>query len=277
VWPREASCRLVVQYDHHIKEAVLRSERERGVSTRLPTSTIPFSIARSAAPVRTQVEQYIRQAILSGQFRPGARLIERELRGLLGVSRTSLREALRQLEERGLVQNVPQKGLVVATVTPEEADEISQVRGALAGLAGRLFTERANRNQRVALQEALYAFEGALQSGDLPAVITAKDHFSTVILEGAGNHTMKSILIPLEDRIALLRYRALAQSGCATQSLEEMRLILAAVLAGDSDGAAQGCVEHAQAWAAWTTFQTFQPQEAASGAESLSMRGVTSS
>jgi DNA-binding GntR family transcriptional regulator len=80
-----------------------------------------FSIARSAAPVRTQVEQYIRQAILSGQFRPGARLIEQELRGLLGVSRTSLREALRQLEERGLVQNIPQKGIVVSTMTPEEA------------------------------------------------------------------------------------------------------------------------------------------------------------
>jgi DNA-binding GntR family transcriptional regulator len=227
------------------------------MTTHLPDSTMPFAISRSAAPVRSQVEQYLRQAILSGQFRPGARLVERELHGLLGVSRTSLREALRQLEECGLVQNIPQKGLVVATITPEEAEEISQVRSALAGLAGRLFTERASSRQRAALQEALYTFERVVQSGDLPAIIAAQDHFSAVLLEGAGNLTIKSILTSLKDRILLVRHRALAQPGWRIQTLGEMRHILAAVLAGDRDRAAQ-------------------LQEAASGAESLNMKGITS-
>jgi DNA-binding GntR family transcriptional regulator len=126
----EVSSRYVVQYDHIIKEAVLSSERERGVSTQLPTQTISVAIVRSATPVRTQVDQYLQQSILSGQFRPEARLIERKLRGLLGVSLISPREALRQLEEHGLVQNTPQKGFVVATMTPEEVECISQQEAA---------------------------------------------------------------------------------------------------------------------------------------------------
>jgi DNA-binding transcriptional regulator YhcF (GntR family) len=129
-WPRGVSSRLVVQYDHLIKEAALSSERERGVSTQLPTQTISVAIVRSAAPVRTQVAQYLRRSILGGQFSPEARLIERELRGMLGVSLTSPREALRQLEECGLVQNTPQKGLVAATMTPAEVEGSLQQQAA---------------------------------------------------------------------------------------------------------------------------------------------------
>ena len=61
------------------------------MSAPLPGSSQQFAIARSAAPVRMQIEYRLRQAILTGHFQPGARLIERELRELLGVSRTSLR------------------------------------------------------------------------------------------------------------------------------------------------------------------------------------------
>src|SRR5579885_3504051 len=102
-----------------------------------------FPISHIAAPVREQVGARLRQAIVTGHFQPGARLIERELCTLLGVSRTSLREALRQLESDGLVVNIPHKGLVVATMTREEAEEIYQVRAAMEGLAGRLAALRA--------------------------------------------------------------------------------------------------------------------------------------
>src|SRR5215472_16989961 len=144
------------------------------MSSPLPADEATFAITRIAAPIRTQVEQRLRQAILSGHFRPGGRLIERELCTLLGVSRTSLREALRQLEGDGLIVNIPHKGLVVATMTREEADEIFQVRAVVEGLAGRLFAERATDEQRAALQAALTAVETAEQVAVLPALVEAK-------------------------------------------------------------------------------------------------------
>src|SRR5215469_10196351 len=107
-----------------------------------------FAVTRTSAPVRIQVEHRLRHAILTGHFRPGDRLIERELLELLGVSRSSLREALRHLEGHGLVVNIPQKGLVVATMTLEEAAEIYQVRASVEGLAGSLFAEHASIEQQ---------------------------------------------------------------------------------------------------------------------------------
>jgi GntR family transcriptional regulator, trigonelline degradation regulator len=220
------------------------------MSAAIPSSAARFAITRTTAPVRIQIEHHLRQAILTGHFRPGERLIERELLELFGVSRTSLREALRSLEGYGLVINIPQKGVVVATMTAEEAEGIYQVRAAIEGLAGRLFAERASREQQAALQEALASVEVALQSARVPSLVAAKDHFYAVLLSGTNNRTMSAIADSLRDRIAWLRYLTLTQPGRASQSVAEMRQIRAAVLAADCDGASAACVAHVEAAAA---------------------------
>lgn len=230
------------------------------MSIPLPAGEAPFAIARIAAPVRTQVEHHLRQAIISGHFRPGDRLIERELCALLGVSRTSLREALRQLEGDGLVVNIPHKGLVVATMSREEADEIYQVRAVVEGLAGRLFAERATAEQRDALQAALAAVEAAEQSAALLTLVAAKNHFYAVLVGGGDNRTMGAIFQSLQDRIASLRFLTLKQPGRAAQSVAEMRRILVAVLDRDPEAAAQACVAHVEAAAAIAA-QLFQHQQ----------------
>ncbi len=217
------------------------------MSIPLPEDLASFAITRIAAPVRTQVEQRLRRAIISGHFRPGSRLIERELCTLLGVSRTSLREALRQLESDGLVVNIPHKGLVVATMTREEAEEIYQVRAAMEGLAGRLAALRATDEQRAALQSALAAVAAAEQSAALSALVAAKDRFYAVLVEGGANRTLGAILQSLQDRIAMLRYLTLAERGRAAQSVAEMGRILAAVLARDPAAAEEACIAHVEA------------------------------
>lgn len=234
-----------------------------------------FAITRSAAPVRIQIEEYLSREILSGQLLPGTRLIEREICELLQVSRTSLREALRHLEDRGLVQNIPQKGLVVATMTPVEIEEIYQVSGAITAWSARLFTERASSQQRTALQEAVAEFEAALRRGDTRLLADAKGRFSTLLVAGSGNRTMSAIVGNLKDRIALLRYLNLSQLDWSTQSLDQLRRIVAAVLAGDGDGAAQACVEHAQT-AANVAAQAWRRTEAESAAQKLSRKRISS-
>ncbi len=75
------------------------------------------AIPKASAPLRRQVLYELRQSIISGRLNPGKRLVERELISMMGVSRTVIREALRQLESEGLVAIIPNKGPVVRTLT----------------------------------------------------------------------------------------------------------------------------------------------------------------
>ena len=150
---------------------------------------------------------------------------------------------------------------MVATMTPEVAEEIYQVRAAVEGLAGQLFAERASNEHRAALQESLAAVDAAQRSAALPALVAAKDHFYAVLAAGSGNRTMTAIAESLRDRIAWLRYRTLAQPGRASQSAAEMRRILDAVLVQDRAGAAAACIEHVQA-AAVIAAQVLHRQQA---------------
>ena len=209
-----------------------------------------FAISRIAAPIREQVEQRLRQAITGGHFRPGERLIERELCALLGVSRTSLREALRQLEGEGLVVNIPHKGMVVVTMTREEAKEIYQVRAVVEGLAGRLCADQMTEALEAALRGAMKQVEATYKSGSLPALVAAKDQFYQVLLDGCGNRTAGIVLQSLHDRIACLRTLTLAQPGRAAQSVVEMRRILEAILAQDPQAACCACIDHVEQAAA---------------------------
>src|SRR5271167_1412107 len=99
------------------------------------------AIPKSAAPLRKQVLDELRQSIISGRLSPGERLVERELISMMGVSRTVIREALRQLESEGLVAIIPNKGPIVRTLTWEEAQDLYAIRAVLEGLAARLFVE----------------------------------------------------------------------------------------------------------------------------------------
>src|SRR5689334_22743137 len=95
-------------------------------------------IQKFAAPLRQQVDDGLRQAIISGRLAPGARLTERELTEMMGVSRTVIREALRQLESEGLVAIIPHKGPVVRALSLDEARDLYSIRAVLEGFAARL-------------------------------------------------------------------------------------------------------------------------------------------
>ena len=88
------------------------------------------TIRRSAAPLRREVLEALRASIVNGRLAPGARLIERELIGMMGVSRTVIREALRQLEAEGLVDVVPNRGAIVRELTVDEARDLYAIRAA---------------------------------------------------------------------------------------------------------------------------------------------------
>ena len=203
-------------------------------------------VERAPAPIRSRVLDNLRQAILDRKLAPGQRLIERELVELTGVSRTSIREALRELAAEGLVTTIPNKGTIVAQVTVEEARQLYQVRSALEALAGRLFVENATDAQRRALSSAYRAVERAASKGS-PAWLAAKDKFYDVLFDGAGNEALRSIASTLHARINLLRSLSLTRPGRAAESMAELAEIVAAVAANDADAAAKACSHHVEA------------------------------
>src|SRR3954452_14969677 len=201
-----------------------------------------LKVERTPAPVRAQVLDNLRQAILDGRFLPGQRLIERELVELTGVSRTSIREALRELAAEGLVQTIPNKGTVVATLGAEEARQLYQVRTVLEGLAGRLFVENATDAQRRALHRAMTAIERLAERG--ASILDAKDRFYDVLFGGGGNVALHQTAIGLRARVRALRSLSLSRPGRAEESVRELREIMAAIDANDAERAELACTRH---------------------------------
>ena len=205
-----------------------------------------LSVLKQAAPIREQVVANLRRAIIGGRFQPGDRLIERELCELMGVSRTSVREALRHLEVEGLVENVPNKGIIVGILTRSEAEDIYQVRAALEGLAGALYAERATAEDIATLRQALQAIEEAYQRAEEETLLRAKNQFYDVLLRGCGNTIIAPVLLSLHDRVAFLRSLSLSQPGRPAKSVEEVRRIFQAIEQHDPEKAAVACREHVQ-------------------------------
>jgi DNA-binding GntR family transcriptional regulator len=201
-------------------------------------------VVRNTVTLRQQVLEVLRDAILNFQFKPGDRLIERELCEMTGVSRTSVREALRHLESEGLVQNLPNRGPIVATLTLDEAREIYEVRRALEGLAARLFAERAGNEHHAALDAVMAALERSFATSDTRAIVKATAQFYDVVLGGCGNELVRRLINSLHARVTYLRATSVSQPGRAPDSLAEMRRLVAALKSGNPDEAQAVCIQH---------------------------------
>ena len=110
-------------------------------------------------PLRDVVFNTLRQAIITGEFVPGERLMEIALANRLGVSRTPVREAIRKLELEGLVVMIPRKGAEVARITEKDLRDVLEVRSSLEELAAGLATERLDESSREKIQAALDNFQ----------------------------------------------------------------------------------------------------------------------
>jgi|DewCreStandDraft_5_1066085.scaffolds.fasta_scaffold00399_6 DNA-binding GntR family transcriptional regulator len=186
-------------------------------------------------PVRDLALAKLREAILSGYFKPGDRLIERELCEKMGISRTPIREAIRKLEQEGLVTTIPYKGPIVTVPTPEDVEEVFQVRAVLEGLAIRLLATRRDMQAIQAMRKAVEAGERALARGNLRGLVGANRAFHEAIRKGSGNKLLQSLLCNLHARIGLLRVQSLSLPGRPEESVEEHRQLLRAVEQGLAD------------------------------------------
>jgi DNA-binding GntR family transcriptional regulator len=206
---------------------------------------LSLSVTRVAAPVREQVLEQLREAIVDMRLQPGQRLVERELVEQTGVSRTTIREVLRGLAAEGLVETIPHKGMVVASVSLERAPELYEVRAVLEGMAARQFVERANEDHLRQLKAAFALIEQAAhEPTSVVGMLAAKKTFYDALFEGAANQTIQEIVQGLQARVTLLRRTSLVRPGRFAETVAEVRAIVEAIERGDADAAAEASVHH---------------------------------
>jgi DNA-binding GntR family transcriptional regulator len=205
---------------------------------------------QSLPGLRQQVAERLRLAIATGRFAAGTRLIERELCEMMGVSRTSLREALRELQAEGLITLQPNKGLSVSVVSVETARSIYEVRAVLEGLAARLFARNSTAEQMQELRASVERLAEVYDKFTAEAFIAAKTRFYDILLEGAGNPVAADMLRRIHTRVSQLRVVSLSSAARAQQSIKELREFLDALEQRDEDRAWRICVAHVEAAAA---------------------------
>jgi DNA-binding GntR family transcriptional regulator len=196
-----------------------------------------FRVQRAASTMRYSVTESIRNAIAVGRYEAGARMPERDLCEMTGVSRTVVREALRQLESEGLVHVIPHKGPTVATINREQAKGIYEVREVLESLAARLFAENATVTHMKALEDAYAQVQDTYDGGDVLDRLAAKNHFYDCLIIGAGNEALGQTLHLINARAMILRGRSLQMPSRTKQSLAELKAIITALKKRDADEA----------------------------------------
>lgn len=184
-------------------------------------------------PLRDVVFKTLRQGILTGDLKPGERLMEIHLADKLGVSRTPIREAIRMLELEGLVTMIPRKGAEVSNISEDDLRDVLEVRRVLDSLATKLACERITQEQKNELMDAADAFVRATKSGDAIQIAQADVKFHDVILEASGNKRLIQMMNNLAERIYRYRLEYIKDRKHHLQLIEEHAMILKNVLDGN--------------------------------------------
>lgn len=212
--------------------------------------TLPPASLRVQRPKKTLRElalEKMRDAILTQHFKPGDRLVERDLCEQLGVSRTIVREVLRHLETEGLVATMQARGPIVSRTTAEEALEIYEIRGALESMAARACAERRDADIAARLQASLDRIKEAYRQQDNAVVLDATRTFYEDLFLGAGKTIGWSVVNVLTVRITYLRSMTIKTPGRDSIGPSEMQKMIDAIAAGDGDAASTAALNHVKA------------------------------
>ena len=187
-------------------------------------------------PLRDVVFNTLRQAIITGEFAPGERLMEIALANRLGVSRTPVREAIRKLELEGLVKIIPNKGAYLR--------DVLEVRCSLEELAAELAAERMDEEGQEKLDQALVEFESAIESGDNAAIADSDMEFHDIIFDATGNPRLIQIIGNLREQFYRYRLEYVKDTDYHIVLLNEHKELVNAIRAGKKEEARKIMKKH---------------------------------
>ena len=176
-----------------------------------------------------KVFEAIEQAILDGTYLPGDSLTELGLSAQLGVSRTPVREALRQLELEGLVQTVPNKGTVVVGISQKDIEDIYTIRMSIEGLACEWAAQKIDTKELEQLKEIVELQEFYAQKDDVLQVWHLDRKFHEIIYDASRSRPLRDTLTNFHHYIQKARALSFKSGGRTVRSVREHRAIYEAI------------------------------------------------
>lgn len=201
------------------------------------------SVQRSNS-LHSRVYNRIRNDILNGVYEPGESLVELKLSEELGVSRTPVREALRQLELEGLVQSVPNKGATVRGVTEQDIQDIYTIRMLIEGLAARWAAEKITPEELEELKEAVDLEEFYTTKSNYGNLLRFDTRFHDIIFKASKSKPLMYTLSTFHRYVQKARRVSMSSPERAAEVLQEHKAILQAIIDRDADRAEKLMTEH---------------------------------
>ena len=195
-------------------------------------------------PLRDVVFYTLRQSILTGELKPGERLMEIHLADKLGVSRTPVREAIRRLELEGLVTMFPRRGAEVAQITEKSMNDVLEVRRTLDALCAELACDRITEDGLEALRHACEHFEQCVSTGDAKKIAQADVALHDIIVEATGNQRLIQLVNNLSEQMYGYRFEYIKDSSQHETLVREHRIIYQSIVDKDKDTAAAAAKTH---------------------------------
>ena len=195
-------------------------------------------------PLRDVVFHTLRQAILTGELKPGERLMEIHLANRLGVSRTPIREAIRKLELEGLVIMIPRRGAEVAQITEKSLKDVLEVRRALDALCAELACDRISEEEVLRLKEACTAFENATKTRDAKIIAKADVALHDIIVQATNNNRLITLVNNLSEQMYRYRCEYIKDETQHQRLVEEHRTIYESIVRKDKEAASNAARIH---------------------------------
>lgn len=194
--------------------------------------------------LRGRVFNKIREDILNGKYKEHEELKEIAIGEELGVSRTPVREAFRQLELEGLIQIVPNKGAYVTGITAKDVQDIYMIRSLLEGLCARWATDHITEDQLEELEENVYLADFHASKGHLDQMAELDNRFHHILYEACNSKQLERLLVDFHEYVLRVRKKTLTNGGRGKTSNDEHRQIMEAIKEKNKDKAEELANKH---------------------------------
>lgn len=185
--------------------------------------------------LREQIVEFIKDSVVSGRLKPGERVPEHEIAEKLGISRTPIREAFRQLESEGFITVTPRKGAVVSPITDKDVREFYAIKSILEGHAARTSCATLSPKEIKKLESLNSQMEKYASKGDVKGFFKCDNQFHDTFLKACGNEKLCSLVHNLVQQFERFRVTALSLPGRMNESVKQHREIIDAFKDGDQD------------------------------------------
>ncbi len=195
--------------------------------------------------LREQIVSSLRDSIIKGELNPGQKLTEPELAEKLGISRTPIREAFRQLESEGFLTVIPRRGAVVSRITRKEIGDFYDLKSLLEGYAARIAAEKITEKGIEKLRKINEQLVVLAEKDDVDAFFSKNDEFHNTFISYCGNEKLLEFHKHLVQRFMRFRLGALSVPGRLQLSVKQHRNIIKALAENDGPLAETLVLEHA--------------------------------